>query len=173
MSGTIVAATIAVLWASCSLVTVEQQPFAPMQVQAERPEAPPPRVILMPSSIRITEKIQFGYDSADIEPASFSLLDEIAKVFVENPQIEKVKVEGHTDKQGAAAYNRKLSKNRARSVIKYLVGKGVAKKRLSAVGYGPDRPLSDGDDEASYELNRRVEFTIVKQGPKKVLVEEE
>ena len=159
--------------AACSLITVEQQPFSPINIKAERPDAPPPRVVLMPSRIRITEKIQFGYDSADIEPASFSLLDEIASVFVENPQIEKVKVEGHTDKQGAAAYNRKLSKNRARSVTKYLAGKGVVAKRLVAVGHGPDKPIADGDDEAAHELNRRVEFTIVKQGPKKVLVEEE
>jgi len=157
----------------CSLVTVEQKPFAPMQVSAERPDAPPPRVVLMPSSIRITEKIQFGFDSDAIESVSFSLLDEIASVFVDNPQIEKVNVEGHTDKQGKASYNRKLSKKRARSVVTYLEKKGVKAGRLTAVGHGPDKPIADGDDEAAHELNRRVEFNITKQGPKKVLVEEE
>lgn len=144
-----------------------------MRVTAERPEAPPPRVVLMPSRIRITEKIQFAYDSADIEQVSFSLLDEIAQVLVDNPQIAKVRIEGHTDKQGSAAYNRKLSKKRADAVRAYLVKKGVEGKRLVAEGYGPDRPIADGDDEAAHELNRRVEFTIVEQGPKKVLVEEE
>lgn len=157
----------------CSLVTVEQEPFTPMQVSAERPEAPPPRVVLMPSSIRITEKIQFGFDSAEIEPVSHSLLDEIAQVMKDNPQIEKVRIEGHTDKQGSASYNRKLSRRRAESVKSYLVGAGVAKARLEAAGFGPDRPIADGDDEAAHELNRRVEFQITKQGPKKVLVEEE
>lgn len=163
----------AVCAAGCSLVTVEQEPFAPMRVTAERPEAPPPRVVLMPSRIRITEKIQFAYDSADIEQVSFSLLDEIAQVLVDNPQIAKVRIEGHTDKQGSAAYNRKLSKKRAAAVRAYLIDKGVEGKRLVAEGYGPDRPIADGDDEAAHELNRRVEFTIVEQGPKKVLVEEE
>ncbi len=158
---------------ACSLVTVEQKPFNPIQITAERPDAPPPRVVLMPSSIRITEKIQFGYDSAEIESASFSLLDEIAAVLVDNPQIENFNVEGHTDKRGSASYNRKLSKNRSKSVVKYLTGKGVDGERMKAVGHGPDMPISDGDDEAAHELNRRVEFNITKQGPKKVLVEEE
>ena len=144
-----------------------------MVVQAARPDAPPPRVVLMPSRIRITEKIQFAYDSDKIESVSFSLLDEIAKVMVDNPQIAKVSIEGHSDKQGAAAYNRKLSKRRANSVRTYLINKGVAKKRLDTQGFGPDQPIADGDDEAAHELNRRVEFRIAKQGPKKVLVQEE
>ena len=164
---------LAALAGGCSLITVEQRPFEPMQIRAERPEAPPPRVVLMPSKIRITEKIQFAYDSAEIEEVSFSLLDEIAKVLVDNPQIAKVRIEGHTDKQGKAAYNKKLSQKRARSVMAYLIGKDVAKDRLVAVGHGSEKPIADGDDEAAHELNRRVEFNIVKQGPKKVLVEEE
>lgn len=164
---------LAVGLGGCSLVTVEQAPFTPMDIKADRPEAPPPRVVLMPSQIRITEKIQFGYNSAEIEEVSFSLLDEIAAMLVDNPQIEQLQIEGHTDKRGSAAHNRKLSKERAESVKTYLAGKKVDAKRLVAVGHGPDRPISDGDDESAHELNRRVEFTIVKQGPKKVLVEEE
>ncbi|HUH01784.1 MAG TPA: OmpA family protein [Kofleriaceae bacterium] len=157
----------------CSLVTVEQAPFTPMQITAKRPKGPPPRVVLMPSQIRITEKIQFGYNSAEIEEVSFSLLDEIAAVLVDNPQIETLHIEGHTDKRGSAAHNRKLSKSRATSVMTYLAEKKVAKARLVAIGHGPDQPIADGDDEAAHELNRRVEFKIVKQGPKKVLVEED
>lgn len=164
---------LAVGLGGCSLVTVEQAPFTPMDIKADRPEAPPPRVVLMPSQIRITEKIQFAYNSADIEAVSFSLLDEIAAVLVDNPQIEELQIEGHTDKRGSAAHNRKLSKSRAGSVRAYLAGKKVDEKRLVAIGYGPDRPIADGDEESAHELNRRVEFTIVKQGPKKVLVEEE
>lgn len=166
-------ALVASLAGACSLVTVEQAPFKPMTVQATRPEAPPPRVVLMPSQIRITEKIRFAYNSAEIEEVSFSLLDEIASMLVDNPQIETLHIEGHTDTRGSAGYNRKLSKNRATSVLTYLAGKGVAKSRLVAIGHGPDKPIADGDDEAAHELNRRVEFTIAKQGPKKVLVEEE
>ncbi len=161
------------LLANCSLVTVQQAPFDPLRVQAVQPDKPPPRVVLMPSSIRITEKIRFAFDSAEIETVSYSLLDEIVAVLKQNPQIKEVRIEGHTDSQGAAAYNRKLSQERAQSVKQYFVDKGVASGRLRTKGYGPDRPITDGTDEASYEINRRVEFTILKQTDKEVLVESE
>lgn len=162
-----------VLSAGCSLVTVQQAPFDPLRIQADQPDKPPPRVVLMPSSIRITEKIQFAFDSAEIEPVSFSLLDELVGVLVQNPQIKEVRIEGHTDSQGNPNYNRKLSKERAQSVKKYFVEKGIAAGRLQPKGYGPDKPITDGTDEASHEINRRVEFTILKQTDKKVLVESE
>lgn len=157
----------------CSLVTVQQEPFDPLHIEAVQPDKPPPRVVLMPSSIRITEKIQFAFDSAEIEPVSFSLLDEIVAVLAQNPQIEELRIEGHTDSQGSPAYNRKLSNERAQSVKKYFVEKGIGTARLQTKGYGPDQPITDGTDEASHEINRRVEFTILKQSDKKVLVESE
>ena len=90
-----------------------------------------------------------------------------------NPQIELVEVQGHTDTTGSAAINRTLSKGRAESVRKYLVGKGVAKGRLTAKGYGPDVPIADNATPEGREQNRRVEFKILKQGPKKTLVQED
>src|ERR1041385_47924 len=86
----------------CSLVTVQQAPFAPLAVQAKRPAGPPPRVVLTPSSIQIADKVQFGFDSAEILPASFDLLKEVAGVLEKNKQIETMQVEGHTDSSGAA-----------------------------------------------------------------------
>ncbi|MEZ4255021.1 MAG: OmpA family protein [Polyangiales bacterium] len=157
---------------ACSIVTVKQDPFPAMKIQADRPEAPPPRVILTPSHIQITEKIQFAFDSAEILPVSHGLLNEVAGLLKANPQIEELSVEGHTDKRGAAAYNKKLSQSRAESVRDYLVSQGVERARLVATGYGFERPLSDGEEEADHELNRRVEFNILKQGMKKTLVQE-
>ena len=76
----------------CSIITVEQQPFAPLRVTGKRPPPPPPRVVLTESSIQIGEKVQFGFDSADILPASHGLLTEVAQVLRDNPQIELVQI---------------------------------------------------------------------------------
>lgn len=155
----------------CSLITIQQDPFPPLAISAERPPASK-RVVLTASSIKITETVQFATGSAKILPASFGLLDEVAQILVDNPQIELLQVEGHTDSTGGAAVNRKLSQGRAESVRKYLIGKGVDGKRLVAKGFGPDRPIAGNDTDAGREQNRRVEFNILKQGPKKTVVEE-
>jgi outer membrane protein OmpA-like peptidoglycan-associated protein len=152
--------------------TVVQQPFAPLQVQAKRPAPPPPRVVLTESSIQIKEKVQFAFDSAEILPASHGLLGEVAQVFKDNPQIELVQVEGHTDSTGKADYNRKLSQRRAESVRAFLVSAGIDGKRLQSKGFGPDRPIADNGAEEGKEANRRVELNILKQGPKKTLVQD-
>lgn len=154
---------------ACSLVTV-QQDLEPMVIRADRPPPPPPRVVLTPSSIQIPEKIQFETGSDKLLPVSFPLLDEIAAVLVDNPQIEVLQIEGHTDSTGGAARNRELSRQRAESVRAYLIGKGIAKGRLTAKGFGPDRPIATNDTPEGREANRRVEFNILKQGPKKSVV---
>ena len=118
-----------VLAAGCSLFTVKQDPMPVMEIRADRPPPGPDRVVLTASSIEIKDKVQFATGKAEILPQSFSLLDDVAKVFVENEQIELVQIEGHTDSTGGAAINRTLSQQRAESVVKYLAGKGVAKKR--------------------------------------------
>jgi len=157
----------------CSLFTVKQDPMPVMEIRADRPPPGPDRVVLTASSIDIKDKVQFATGKAEILPESFSLLDDVAKVFVENEQIEVVQVEGHTDSTGTAAINRTLSQQRAESVVKYLAGKGVAKKRMVAKGFGPDKPIADNGDDAGREKNRRVEFNIIKQGPKKTIVKDD
>lgn len=174
MSRTIWLVTVALAVApGCSLITVQQDPFPVMEIKADRPEAPPARVVLTPSSIQIADKVQFEFNSAELKPVSFALLDEVAAVLKDNPQIEQLQVEGHTDTTGKLSRNRELSQQRAESVLKYLAKAGIAKKRLVAKGFGPDRPVSSNDTPEGQEANRRVEFNIVKQGPKKVLVQDE
>lgn len=160
------------LASACSLITVKQDPFPPLEVTAKAPPPKPPRVVLTASSIKITEKVQFKLGSAEILPESFGLLDDVASVLRDNPQIERIQVEGHTDSTGSARINKKLSQARAESVMTYLVGKGVGKKRLVAKGFGPDRPVADNATEQGREANRRVEFNILKQGPKKTVVQD-
>ena len=166
-------ATTCVLLVGCGLITVQQDPFPPLKIQAERPPPPPARVVLTDSNIRITEKIQFEYNSAEVKEVSFGLLDEIVQVMQANPQLEKVQVEGHTDSKGGASYNRKLSRGRAQSVVDYLIKAGVDKKRLVAKGFGPDRPIADNESDEGREKNRRVEFNILVQGKKKTVIQDD
>jgi outer membrane protein OmpA-like peptidoglycan-associated protein len=130
-------------------------------------------VVLTASNIQIMDKVQFETGSDKLLEVSFPLLDQVVDVMVDNPQIELVEVQGHTDSTGSAAINRTLSKGRAESVRKYLVGKGVAKGRLTSKGFGPDVPIATNDTPEGREQNRRVEFKIVKQGPKKTIVQED
>lgn len=165
---------LALLLAGCSLITVQQEPFAPMQIRAERGVPPPPRVVLTASSITIADKVQFELGSAKLLDASDGLLNEVAQVMNENPQIELLEVDGYTDSTGGAKRNRELSQARAESVMKYLIDQGkVDKKRLSAKGFGPDKPIADNATKEGQEANRRVEFNILKQGPKKTVVQDE
>jgi len=92
---------------------------------------------------------------------------------LENAQIELIEIQGHTDSTGSAGINRKLSAARAESVKRYLMDKKIAKGRMTAKGYGPDVPIADNGTPEGRDANRRVEFKILKQGPKKTLVQED
>ena len=70
----------------------------------------------------------------------------------------------HTDNVGSAAYNKDLSQRRAQSVVNALVKRGIAPEKLLPVGYGFDRPVAKNDTAMGRALNRRVEFTILKEG---------
>ena len=99
---------------------------------------------------------------ARILPRAFPLLDNVAAVIKAHPEIEKIRVEGHTDSTGTLRFNMKLSKARAASVVKYLVRKGVERDRLLADGFGPTRPIiPDAKTKAELAENRRVEFHIL------------
>ncbi len=140
-------------------------PLPPPPEPEPEPEPPPQpkRVEVTADAIVINDKILFEFDKAVIQPASFELMDEITQVVKDNPRIKKISIEGHTDDDGKASYNKKLSQKRADSVMKYLVEHGVEATRLTAVGHGEDIPLVPNDSEENKEKNRRVEFLIVEQ----------
>jgi OmpA-OmpF porin, OOP family len=108
----------------------------------------------------VTLYVNFDFDKATIQPDSQPVIDEVAKLLRTNPGL-KLRVEGHTDNVGAAAYNRTLSEARARSVVAALTGRGIGGLRLSAAGYGPDRPIADNGADAGRASNRRVELVKV------------
>jgi len=124
---------------------------------------PPPRVEVRDDKIEIHEKIQFDYDKATIKEASFGLMNEIASVITKNPQIKRIRIEGHASSEGTPAHNKTLSDERARSVMKYLTEHSVSPGELTTIGFGIEHPIADNATEDGREKNRRVEFTILEQ----------
>jgi outer membrane protein OmpA-like peptidoglycan-associated protein len=114
-------------------------------------------VVVTPKKIEVSQQIFFDYDKATIKPVSFSVIDEVYAVLVENPTVT-IEIQGHTDNQGKPDYNLKLSQDRADSVRKYLLKKGIESSRLTAKGYGMTMPIESNDSEAGRSKNRRVEF---------------
>ena len=117
-------------------------------------------VIITRDKIEIKDKVYFKTADAKLLSKSYRLLDQVARVLVEHPDIQKVVIEGHTDSVGVGQTNRNLSQSRAESVRDYLIGKGVAASQLDAKGFGPDRPIATNKTSKGREQNRRVEFTI-------------
>jgi outer membrane protein OmpA-like peptidoglycan-associated protein len=146
-----------------------------LNVAGTPPPPPPPkapsRVEVRDNKIEIREKIQFELAKATIKPESFSLLDEIVSVIKANPHIKKISIEGHASKDGDAAFNKRLSDDRAKSVRAYLVEHGIAEGMLVAAGFGIERPIASNDTEEGREKNRRVEFNITEQDVTKKKVE--
>ena len=108
------------------------------------------------------KRIQFKFGSAQLTTESFTVLDGVADVLKDSPEI-KVIIEGHTSIDGTYDGNIKLSKNRAEKVKQYLESKGVDGGRLTTIGYGPDKPLNSGKTEVEKAENRRVEMKLSNQ----------
>lgn len=103
--------------------------------------------------------VYFATNKSDINANSKLALDKLVKIFNENPDTD-ILIEGHTDDVGTDDYNMKLSEKRARAVVNYLIGAGVASSRLTPKWYGESQPKVDNNSDANRALNRRVEFVI-------------
>jgi len=113
--------------------------------------------------IKFTQPIQFETDSAKILPAAKPILDEIADLLRKRTDIRLVEVQGHTDDVGPAVDNRKLSQARAEAVRDALIALGVESARLTANGYGPDKPLVPNTSNANRAKNRRVQLVVLEK----------
>lgn len=117
----------------------------------------PALVVVTSSQIKITQQIHFEFNKSKIKPDSFPILNAVVEVLKENPDLT-LEIGGHTDNVGGAAYNKKLSQDRADSVRAYLISHGISASRLTARGYGMDVPIDTNTTEAGRAKNRRVEF---------------
>ena len=117
-------------------------------------------VVVTPEKLELTRNIHFEFNKATIRSESFPILNDVASVLKDNPQLN-IMIEGHTDAVGSVEYNQKLSDRRAQAVKAYLVSKGVAASRLATKGQGKLQPIASNDTAVGRALNRRVEFLIV------------
>jgi outer membrane protein OmpA-like peptidoglycan-associated protein len=113
--------------------------------------------------IILDERIHFEENNAIIRKESYGLLERLTHLIRTNPTFIHIEVQGHTDQRGTIEYNTKLSEDRAKSVLEFLVKRGIEKSRLSAVGFGATKPLDEKRNERALFLNRRVEFQITRE----------
>lgn len=118
----------------------------------------------------ILKNIYFAYNMADINQESAKELDRLVQILEDNPDI-KIEMGSHTDSVASNSYNIELSQRRAQSTVDYLIRKGIDAKRLTAKGYGEEKPIArntnpDGtDNPVGRQKNRRTEFRILEIGP--------
>jgi peptidoglycan-associated lipoprotein len=104
--------------------------------------------------------IYFDFDKSEIKPEFADIISTAAKNLSGNPNM-KMKLEGNTDNRGTREYNIGLGERRAQSVRRALLLQGVAESQVSTVSFGAERPAADGDDEAAWSQNRRVEVVYL------------
>jgi OmpA-OmpF porin, OOP family len=107
------------------------------------------------------EQLYFERGTANIMDDSYPELERLLKIMQENPNLY-IELAGHTDNQGNARLNLKLSNERVTKVKEYLISRGISEKRVKGKGYGGSRPIASNASEETRRLNRRVEFTITK-----------
>lgn len=110
----------------------------------------------------VLENILYDYNKADIRPDAALELDKLVTILQENPKIS-VELSSHTDSRGKDAYNMKLSSDRAKSAVAYIVSKGIAQARITSRGYGETKPVvKNAKTEEEFQKNRRTEFKVTK-----------
>ena len=117
-------------------------------------------VELAPGDAVVLQNIQFEYNSSALTDDSQAGIEMLVEFLKRNPDL-KVELAGHTDDVGSASYNQKLSADRAESVRKALIDHGIDETRLSAKGYGANKPLWPNDNDEHRALNRRTEMIII------------
>jgi flagellar motor protein MotB len=108
----------------------------------------------------VLRNVFFDFNKYDLKPESRVELDKLVQLMSENPGL-KIRLEGHTDNVGNAAQNLKLSENRAKAVVDYLISKGIGKERLTSKGFGATQPVAGNDTEEGRAKNRRTGLVVV------------
>ena len=108
----------------------------------------------------VLRNILFETGKAILTTSSYEELNRLNEILQENP-LMRIEISGHTDNTGSLSLNLKLSEDRAKAVVEYLVQKGTERERLEFKGFGPDQPVADNSTPAGRAQNRRVEFKIL------------
>jgi len=121
-----------------------------------RPDAPP----ALDGNVRVEQAVLFATGSAQISEEFIPTLELGVAVMALNPQVNMV-VQGHTDSVGSESSNQDLSERRAQAVVEYLVGRGIDRSRLDAVGFGESTPVATNDTAEGRQINRRIEVELL------------
>ncbi len=111
-------------------------------------------------TVTLRSDVLFDVDSSMLKPGAYDEIDFVADTLLRYPETV-VMVDGHTDSTGSAAYNQRLSEERALSVRNALIQRGVDHRRITARGFGETRPVASNASESGRQLNRRVAITII------------
>ena len=135
---------------------VDQCPHTPAGMRVDS------RGCAIKAAVIVLHDINFEFDKARLTADSKKSLDKVVAGLQGQPSM-KLQIDGHTDSTGPAAYNLKLSKQRAASARSYLIEQGIAASRLMSQGYGAGRPAASNKTREGRAANRRVEFKVLEQ----------
>jgi peptidoglycan-associated lipoprotein len=107
----------------------------------------------------LEDRISFDYDRSDLTPAAKDKLSAKAEILRMKPSLN-LRIEGHADERGSDEYNLALSNRRSVSAMRFLVSQGISQSRFETVGYGEEKPLDPGENEAAWAKNRRDDFRV-------------
>jgi outer membrane protein OmpA-like peptidoglycan-associated protein/tetratricopeptide (TPR) repeat protein len=110
----------------------------------------------------VLNNIFFDFNKATLRNESIAELERVYKLLTETPTL-KIEISGHTDNVGSASYNQKLSENRAKAVVDFLLERGIGSARLQFMGYGMTQPVVSNDTEQDRQQNRRTEFKVIEK----------
>lgn len=131
---------------------------------ASKPATATPSASSIPNAVKgevlVLDKVLFQFNSATLESTSSAQLNKLVAYLQRNPAM-KILVKGHTSIEGSEEYNQKLSENRSKSVVDYLISKNIGRERLTFKGFGKSQPINTNGSEESRQQNRRVEFEII------------
>jgi peptidoglycan-associated lipoprotein len=121
----------------------------------------------------VLDNIYYDFDRAEIRPDAARELDKLVNILKDNPQIV-IELSSHTDSRGDVAYNIDLSQRRAESAVNYIISKGINSRRITARGYGENRPIiPDATTEEEHQVNRRTEFKVTDITPEANIIVEQ
>lgn len=166
-----ISATLCLLGAvlACKPAAPAEPPAEPVTAPEPTPEpepaaaADPEDVHIEGDHLTIDRHINFALDKSEILADSFDLLDHVAQLLKNHPEITTLHVVGHTDSAGGADHNQQLSEERANAVVEALRSRGVT-QNIDAAGKGESEHLCSEDTDDCHAKNRRVEFVIETAG---------
>ncbi len=115
-----------------------------------------------PPKTFVLENVEFDFGKYSLRPSSYQTLDDLADYLKRKPN-ERIEIGGHTDNVGSDEKNLVLSLERAKSIVEYLIAKGISNDRLVAKGYGAEEPIEENTTEEGRQKNRRTEVKILDQ----------